>query len=189
MEQNPTWHLSSGWQDVDQNARSKQQINARNLQTFNIYSDPAVKTALKLKYSGIDCIVFPSTRWILVSVQQACADVEAHMDQKCKHLRTFCREQLTPSKSPQSEPLLRLQPAQSTTDAACPRSVRSHPSVDSFCQRRGGGEKSLFHFPPPCLLLSFPPSSASSAAWAERPGCDFLSAMRRREPCWEVWMH
>ena len=58
--------------------------------------------------------------------------------------------------------------------------VWSHPFVNSFC-RSWGRKKIAFPFFPPRSLL---PSSASSAAQADRPGCDFsqplLNALRRR---------
>lgn len=71
-----------------------------------------------------------------------------------------------------------------------------HPFVDSFCLK---GKKFLSYLllslPP--LPLVLPPSSASSAAWAERAGWRLLplrlseGAMRRKQlsPCWHqhIW--
>lgn len=61
--------------------------------------------------------------------------------------------------------------------------VRSLGLVPPICEQLLSqvGEKNPFQifFSPSPLP---PSSSASSAAWAQRPGCDFLSAMWRREP-------
>lgn len=55
------------------------------------------------------------------------------------------------------------------------RSAWFHPYVNSFCHKWGEKKSlSVFSFP-----ASLPPSSASSAVWAQRPGCDSLS-----QPLW-----